>query len=152
MPSNESALEYRTAQLIRALSALADDTAHGDKIEVLQATLLDQLESIGPAAVPYIVKNMDVRKPLAVTHMRLANKFPNAWEGYRTYRPRQVVDALAAILDLLTGKTMLAETDIFNGEGSSADRDALIAAWKKFVQSAKDRSSHGRNEFSNERK
>ena len=138
MPSNESALEYRTAQLIRALSALADNAAQRDKIEEQQATLLEQLESIGPAAVPYIVKNMDVRKPLAITHMRLANKFPNAWEGYRTYRPRQVVDALAAILDQLTGKTMLAGADIFNGEGTSGDRDALIAAWKEYVQSAMD--------------
>jgi|RhiMetdeSRZDD1v2_1073273.scaffolds.fasta_scaffold37490_8 hypothetical protein len=49
-------------------------------------------------AVPFIIRHMDDRRRLPVQEIHLRNP-PGYWEGTRTYAPKGVVDALAAILN-----------------------------------------------------
>lgn len=127
-------LEKRVIQIIGELALLSESAQDKEALEKRQADLLSELEQIGPSAVPHIVNHMDVRQTLAVQKMRLVNKFPGAFEGYRIYSPRQVVDALAAVLEQITGKELPIGADIYNGEGTDADRDAVVAAWKQYLQ------------------
>jgi hypothetical protein len=57
-----------------------------------------ELEALGRAAVPFIIRHMDDRRRLPVQEIHLRNP-PGYWEGTRTYAPKGVVDALAAILN-----------------------------------------------------
>jgi hypothetical protein len=62
------------------------------------------LETLGCAAVPAIIKRMDDRRNLPDPTISLANKSPDAFEGYRHYDVEKVVDALDAILNQITGQ------------------------------------------------
>jgi hypothetical protein len=62
------------------------------------------LEALRCAAVPAIIKRMDDRRNLPDPTISLENKSPDAFEGLRHYGPKKVVDALAAILNQLTGE------------------------------------------------
>src|SRR5262249_52475565 len=61
------------------------------------------LEALGCPAVPFIIQRMDDRRKLTDPTISLENP-PNAFEGLRHYNPEEVVDALAAILNQLTGQ------------------------------------------------
>src|SRR5215475_5474831 len=63
------------------------------------------LESLGAAAVPYIVGHLDDVRPLPIKAISLENKTPDAFEGLRHYRPSVVHDALSAILNQITGES-----------------------------------------------
>jgi hypothetical protein len=47
---------------------------------------------------------MDDRRSLPDPRISLKNKSPQAFEGLRHYGPQEVVDALAAILNQITGQ------------------------------------------------
>jgi hypothetical protein len=62
------------------------------------------LEALGCQAIPAIIKHMDDRRRLPNPRVSLRNKSPQAFEGLRHYGPQEVVDALAAILNQITGQ------------------------------------------------
>ena len=91
-----------------------------------QQRIFDQIEALGPRAVPAIIAQMDDRRPLAVKAIALTNKSPDAFEGRRFYSPDLVVDALAALLNQITGEGF---GNIESG-GSDRTRRATVDGWR----------------------
>lgn len=89
-----------------------------------------ELEALGCPAVPAIIRRMDDRRILPNPWISLRNKAPNAFEETRIYGPRQVVDALAAILNQLTGQDF---GFIYNG-ATDEQRTQTIQGWRKFLE------------------
>jgi hypothetical protein len=88
------------------------------------------LESLGCPAVPAIIEQMDDRRKLPDPRISLRNKAPDAFEGLRHYGPEKVVDALAAILNQITGQHF---GFIYNG-GTDAERDKAVRGWRNFLR------------------
>jgi hypothetical protein len=88
------------------------------------------LEALGCSAVPAIVKQMDDRRVLPDPSISLVNKSPNPFEGLRHYGPEKVVDALAAILNQLTGQDF---GFIYNG-ATDVERDKAVHGWREYVE------------------
>jgi hypothetical protein len=87
------------------------------------------LELLGPAAVPAIISLMDDRRPLPEKSMSLKNHSPEAFEGFRHYGPKTVIEALDAILNQLTGEPL---GGIENGGSDEARRHA-VAEWRVYL-------------------
>jgi hypothetical protein len=94
-----------------------------------QQKVFQALEAFGKDAVPAIVAQMDDRRKLAVPSLSLRNNAPDAFEGMRYYGPKQIVDALAAILNQITGADF---GFIYNG-GSDSERTAAVAGWRIYA-------------------
>lgn len=94
-----------------------------------QEEIFASLERLGVAAVPAIVAQMDDRRSLVEKRISLLNHAPDAFEGIRHYGPQQIVDALAAILNQITGTSF---GFIYNG-GSDNARRAAIDAWRVYA-------------------
>jgi len=88
------------------------------------------LESLGCPAVPAIIKQMDDRRKLPAPHISLKNKSSHSLEGMRNYAPEQVVDALAAILNQITGQDF---GFIYNG-ATDQERTKAIRGWRNFLK------------------
>ena len=86
------------------------------------------LEALGCPAVPAIIERMDDRRSLPIPQISLRNKFPQGFEAVRHYGPQQVVDALAAILNQVTGQSF---GSVYNG-ATDAERAATVRAWHDF--------------------
>lgn len=93
-----------------------------------QQRAFERLEALGPSAIPAIVAQMDVRRPLTLRQISLTNHAADAFEEMRHYGPELVVDALDAILNQLAGQG----GSLVNG-GSDRQRDAAVATWRVFV-------------------
>ena len=96
---------------------------------VSQFASLQKLESLGTAAVPSLIRYMDDRRPLAESHIALCNYSPDAFELFRQYGPQAVVDALAAILNQLTGDSF---GFIYNRRTEEA-RDQAVRGWRIYA-------------------
>jgi hypothetical protein len=94
-----------------------------------QQRVFDQLLELGKNAVPAIIAQMDVRRPLRTRAISLANHSPEAFEQVRHYAPEQVVDGLDAVLNQITGASF---GSIQNG-GSIRQRDATVAGWRVYA-------------------
>ncbi len=94
-----------------------------------QEAAFRELEELGPKAVPAIIMLMDDRRNLAIPEISLANKSPKAFEGMRHYGPKKVVDAMAAILNQITGQSF---RDIYNS-GSDKERQAAVNCWRIYL-------------------
>lgn len=88
------------------------------------------LEALGCPAVPAIIKRMDDRRNLPDHRISLKNKSPQAFEGLRHYGPEKVVDALAAILNQITGQDF---GFIYNG-ATEAERTKTVREWRDFLE------------------
>jgi hypothetical protein len=88
------------------------------------------LEALGCLAVPAIIARMDDRRSLPDPSIALRNKSPDAFEWKRFYGPSQVVDALAAILNQITGQDF---GSIYNG-ASEAERTSTVRGWRNFLE------------------
>ena len=117
--AKESPLDKKVAALIE--KTLKRKTERG---------AFSELEALGCAAVPSIIKRMDDRRKLADPRISLMNKSPDAFEGMRHYGPELVVDALAAILNQVTGQDF---GFIYNG-ASDAERAKAIKGWRDFLK------------------
>lgn len=113
------------AGLIAAIADLdpASATAGQD-----QQALFDALLALGPAAVPAIIMQLDDDRPLAVSAISLRNTSPDAFEAYRHYGPKTLWDALAAILNQLTGESF---GFTYNG-GNAAERARTLTGWRVY--------------------
>lgn len=72
---------------------------------------------------------MDDRRVLPDPRISLRNKSPQAFEAVRHYGPVQVVDALAAILNQLTGQDF---GFIYSG-GTSEETTKAVQGWHTFL-------------------
>jgi hypothetical protein len=89
-----------------------------------------RLTELGAPAVAAIIRAMDDRRPLASPYIALTNKAKDAFEGSRQYSPKLVVDALAAILNQITGERF---GFIYNG-ASGAERAQCAAGWRIYAR------------------
>jgi len=110
-------------QIVEEIAALPPERASGPR----QQALFDQLIAMGPEAVPTLVALMDDRRPLAWSGISLENRAPDAFEAVRHYGPVLMVDALAAVLNQITGEQF---GFIYNG-ATEAQRAATVAGWKE---------------------
>ncbi|MEO7689269.1 MAG: hypothetical protein ABIS51_08285 [Sphingomonas sp.] len=93
-----------------------------------QQRIFDRVEALGPSAIPAIVAQMDIRRPLRLQQISLTNHSADSFEGMRHYGPELVVDALDAILNQLAGQG----GSLVNG-GSDRQRQDAVAAWQVYV-------------------
>jgi hypothetical protein len=112
-------LDQRVAALIEKLE---------DRKTEQQAFI--DLEALGCPAVPTMIERMDDRRKLPDPAISLRNKSPDRFEAVRQYGPEKVVDALAAILNQLTGRQF---GFIYNG-GTDAERDKTVRGWRNFLR------------------
>lgn len=94
-----------------------------------QQRLFDRLVALGPAAVPAIIEQMDDDRSLPDPAISLINHAPNAFEAFRQYAPKGMVDALAAVLNQLTGEHF---GFIYNG-GTAGEREASVRGWRIYL-------------------
>jgi len=111
--------------LYKEVKALINSTTKKRK----QMQAFEKLEQLGADAVPAIVMLMDDRRDLPVQGISLRNKSANAFEAYRHYCPDKVVDALAAILNQITGDSF---ADIVSG-GSERERQKAVNGWRIYL-------------------
>lgn len=119
--------------------AASQDTTTDKRVAVLIGQMLEadtehkaflDLEALGCAAVPATIRQMDDRRKLPNPAISLRNKSPNAFEGIRHYGPVEVVDALAAILNQVTGQDF---GFIYNG-ATDEERANAVQGWRKFLE------------------
>ncbi|GJL93799.1 MAG: hypothetical protein DHS20C05_02040 [Hyphococcus sp.] len=99
---------------------------HEMKESITAPSAFKKLEELGMEAVPAIIVQMDNHHQLPEVILALENKSPDAFEAYRQYGPVLVVDALAAILNQITGEHF---GTIYNG-GTEDERSRTVSAWK----------------------
>lgn len=109
------------------VAALIEKTVHRDT----EAQAFQDLESLGCAAVPSIIRRMDDRRKLPVHYIALKNTAAGSFEAFRQYAPELVVDALAAILNQVTAQHF---GFIYNGT-TDAERTKTIQGWREFLRS-----------------
>lgn len=118
-------------QVAGLIAAIADLDPASPTAERDQQALFDALLALGPAAVPAIIMQLDDDRRLAVSAISLRNNSPDAFEAYRHYGPKTIGDALAAILNQLTGESF---GSTYNG-GNAAERLRTLAGWRVYLAS-----------------
>jgi hypothetical protein len=93
-----------------------------------QPIAIKQLEKMGKPIVALIIKHMDDRRLLGMRYVEFENKAINAFEEHRIYKPEQVVDILAGLLNQLTGESY---GDIYSG-GHDFQRDEVVFKWREW--------------------
>lgn len=91
------------------VSRLVDQTTKSANAE---QEAFNDLKSLGRQAVPYLVGHLGDVRPLAAREISFENEAPDAFEGVRHYGPSTVHDALAAILNQITGQDFVF---VYNG-------------------------------------
>lgn len=112
--------------LLEKVRNLIDATTRKDT----QMDAFRQLEALGWDGVPAMILLMDDRRDLAIPHIELENQADDHFEGIRQYSPREVVDAVAAILNQITAEDF---GSIYNGDGSEQDRMDAVAGWGMYL-------------------
>jgi hypothetical protein len=87
--------------MLRKVAALVEQTTKAGTENLAFA----ELEALSAEGVPYIVAHLGDARPLPVQQISLVNHPANAFEGLRHYGPKTVHDALAAILNQITGQS-----------------------------------------------
>jgi len=90
-----------------------------------------KLESLGYEAVPYLVGHLGDVRPLVTREISINNSSADSFEGVRYYRPATVHDALAAILNQITGQNFVF---VYNG-ATPKDRRENIRKWVDWCRS-----------------
>ena len=85
------------------------------------------LEVMGKDAVPAMVMFMDDRRKLPIQHIALRND--GGFEAFRQYGPQVVVDAVAALLNQITGEIF----DFISNGASERERKEAINAWRIYL-------------------
>ena len=119
--------EIKTSELAHyeQVKRLIQDLTIGRK----QLDNFNTLEQLGEEAVPAIIYLMDDFRKLPIKRISLENP-PGFFELQRHYSPERVVDALAAILNQITGTGF--GTMIYNG-ASNKERQRTIDGWRIYL-------------------
>ncbi|MBD8871967.1 hypothetical protein [Rhodanobacter sp. DHB23] len=110
--------------LASQVSGLVDQTTEKNT----EQTAFAALETLGSPGVPYMIGHLDDMRPLPERDISLANTSPDAFEGMRHYSPETVHDALAAILNQITGQSFIA---VYNG-ASPSERQIDTDRWRSW--------------------
>jgi hypothetical protein len=94
-----------------------------------QQGAFDAVISLDCAAVPALGTFVGDTRPLPVRYLRLQNRAKDAFESFRQYSPETLGDAVAAILNHITGQHF---GSIYNGAAAS-ERDKAVAGWREFL-------------------
>lgn len=89
-----------------------------------------ELEALGCTAVPPMIRRMDDRRKLAEPLVTLPNRSRYAFRETQHYGAIEVVDALAIILNQLTGQNFWSQKGTTDEE-----RTRMIQGWRKYLQS-----------------
>jgi hypothetical protein len=112
----------QTSPIATRVSALVNNLIEKDKeLESLRA-----LENLGNEGVPYLIGHLSDVRPIPLHEISLVNNSPDAFEGLRHYAPKTVHDALASILNQITGQHF---EFVYNG-ASEATRKANLEQWR----------------------
>ncbi|MCA8974941.1 MAG: hypothetical protein KDC98_09475 [Planctomycetes bacterium] len=87
------------------------------------------LLALDRADLPALIAVMDDRRALLEQSITLQNRARDAFEPFRHYGPKLVVDAVAAVLNQHLGESFGA---IYSG-GSDTERDACVRGWKVYA-------------------
>ena len=117
-PTNEVPYYQEVKNLLNAVTRKAD-----------ARRALDKLEALGTNAVPALILLMDDRRSFSLGTLALENKSKNAFEAFRQYGPKQIVDAVAAILNQITGESFGA---IYSG-GTETARAHEVEGWRIYL-------------------
>ena len=91
-----------------------------------------ELESLGDGSVPYLIGHLGDERELPNKEISFSNNAPDAFEGIRHYGPKVVHDALAAVLNQITGKSF---GFVYNGS-TQAEREADRKQWQDWCAKA----------------
>ena len=105
------------------------DKAVAAKTQEQQQAAFDRVIALGCPAVPALGAALDDARPLPVRYIRLVNHAKDAFEAFRQYGPETVTDAVAAMLNQLTGEHF---GSIYNG-ATPAERAETVKAWRAFI-------------------
>ena len=97
---------------------------------LLENNSFKQLEKLGEIGVPYIILLMDNFETLPIKSIILENNWEDAFESYRQYGPELVIDALAAILNQITGEDF---GSIHNGDAAQEERILALNGWRIYL-------------------
>lgn len=111
------------------ISGLVDAMTRSERAE---RAAFEELESLGSQAVPYMVGHLKDMRPLAARSIRFTNKAPDAFEGERHYSPATVHDAIAAILNHVTGEHFVF---VYNG-ATDQERENNRNKWTEWCRAA----------------
>jgi len=110
---------------VRALVEKAVAAKNGEQ----QQAAFDAVINLDCAAVPALGTLLGDSRPLPTRYLRLENRATDAFEKFRQYGPETVTDAVAAILNHITGQHF---GSIYNG-ATPSERDKAVAAWREFL-------------------
>ena len=96
------------------------DSARSTGSEEKQQAAFDKILALGCAAVPALGKSLADERHMKEHSLRLVNRAPNAFEGFRHYSPVTVSDAAVALLGQLTSFTL---------RGGQSD---VVRAWEAY--------------------
>lgn len=113
------------AAMLGMVRALIDATTRKES----QMEAFGKLEALGWDGVPAMILLMDDRRKLAIPEISLENKAADHFEGVRYYDPEKVVDALAAILNQITGE----DFGMTVSGGTEEARKDSVAGWRMFL-------------------
>lgn len=97
-----------------------------DKLAIEDAaqSAADEIIEIGKPAVPYLIKYMNDRRRFAGGWLVLASS-----DSDTQYRPEVLLDAIAALLGHITGKSMVF---VYNGGVEEKVRENALKAWRYY--------------------
>ena len=125
-------LDSRVRALIYELTIPVSEPSPAEIQNGKQSRLFREIEELGTNAVPSIIRNMDSRAPLQYKYIALRNPSGSGREEVRQYNPELVVDAMAAILNQLTGHHFGSiETSIIR---TNELRDKTVLGWREYLR------------------
>ncbi|GMO49890.1 MAG: hypothetical protein Ta2B_30720 [Termitinemataceae bacterium] len=122
---------YENFQTNSTVYRVVTDSIKNITNKTLELDSFESLEEIGEAGVPYIICALNDFRTLPIRNISLRNHSKNAFEGTRHYSPYLVVDALAAILNQITGERF---GFIYNGDDTTnEEKEMAIKGWYVYL-------------------
>jgi hypothetical protein len=95
-----------------------------------QDQALADLEALGEDAIRFLVPYVASEKRIAKQQIKFENRSQSSFEKFRWYTPETVGDAIAALLNQLTGQHF---GDVYNG-ASREVREQAAHGWEKWCK------------------
>jgi hypothetical protein len=121
---------YENFTIIRKDYNMVRKTINNITNIILEKHSFTKLEKMDMEGVPYIILLMENYKKIPSGSISLKNKSENAFEEFRHYGPELVIDALAAILNQITGEDF---GFIYNGESTQEERELTLNGWRIYL-------------------